>query len=73
MAGYLVPHLGYGYGAINFGNLGEVYEHLATFMSKREVAMMDMTSKEEARPWRRKVARNRDVAMGTKGREHAKF
>ena len=58
MAGYLVPHLGYGYDAMNFGNLGEVYEHLATFMSQREVAMMAMTSKEEARPWRRKVARN---------------
>ena len=64
MASDLVPHLGYGYGATNFGNLGEVYEHLATFMSSREVAMLAMTSKEEARPWKHKVARN-SAALGT--------
>ena len=50
MAGYLVPHLGYGHGAVDFGDLGEVYEYLATLLSKREVAMMAMTTKAEARP-----------------------
>ena len=61
MAGNLAPHLIDGHVAVNFGDLQEICEHMATFLSQKQVAMMVMTSKADVRPWRRTLARNSAV------------
>ena len=61
MAGNLTQHPIYGHVAFNFGDLQEICAHMATFMSQKQVAMMVMASKADARPWRRTLARNSAV------------